>query len=251
MKATISISTPLTDTFQLPDGTKSPSITIIAIPNNVGSQPESSILNLTYFGGNDSPAGPHHGLSIVLNPAGQLLYQRLPGQDPTRQWTCNALAHGKPDFEFPPYISDQSWMDRTTFYDFLQEYGVAELLNLNDSGNFIAETTYLNFWNTEHCSAPNEEGISLEPDIEYENGQAAITITCDHRDDIEPLQLIYTLYPQINDYSLIITDGDSVVYQREAGQDPLTEWIINGMANDPLITDESGNLLFIGDPIQE
>lgn len=247
----VHFSTPQTGSFQLPDGTKSPSITILVVPDNVGNQSEAYVLALTYFGGDNSPTGPHHGISIVLNPAGELLYRRLPGQDPISQWACNILAHNEPDFEFPPYISDRSWMDYVVFSDLLQEYGVADFLDLTDTSNFAVEIAYLSYWNTEHQGAPDIWGITVTTDFNKKDDQVIVTITCDHDDSIEPLQFIYAPHPSINDYSLMILECDNIVYQREAGQDPLTEWVINGMANDPLVTDESGNPLFIGDPIQE
>lgn len=260
----VHFSTPQTGSFQPPDGTKSPSITIMVVPDNVGNQPEAYVLALTYFGGDDSPTGPHHGISIVLNPAGQLLYRRLPGQDPVRQWTCNVLAHDEPNFKFPPYISDRSWMDYAAFSNLLQKHGIAKLLNLVDisglvteptpldyASSFTAEIAYLNYWNAEHHNAPYEARVGLEPDRDFENGQVTMTFICDRHDDIEPISLVYAYDQETDDYSLMIIDDDNIVYQREAGQDPLTEWVINGMANDPLITDESGNPLFIGDPIQE
>lgn len=257
------LSHPQADVLQLPDGTKLPSITIMVTPDDIIDGLGPNVLMLTYFGGNDSPVGSHHGLSIVLNPAGQLLYRRLPGQDPIRQWTCNALTHGKPDFEFPPYISDRSWMNHTAFSGLLQEHDVAEFLSLTNVnnlvtepthldyvGSFVAEIAYLGYWNTEHYSTPSERGITLETDVNEEDSQIVVTITCGHC-DIEPISLVYVYDSESDDYSLMIIDSDNIVYQREAGQDPLTEWVINEMANDPLITDEYGNPLFIGDPIQE
>ena len=49
-------------------------------------------------------------------------------------------------------------------------------------------------------------------------------------------------------YGLIILDRDeNVLYWREAGQNPRTEWIINCLASD--LEDGNGNFIFDGDPV--
>ncbi len=245
------ISTPQTSTFCIPNQSTLPSTVITLTPDDTIDGLGPNVLIFTYFGGDETPAGPNHGLSITLNPISQLLYQRLPGQNPVHQWICNVWAQENSEFIFPPYISDQSWMDQAKYFNLIQKHEVAEFLISNDPAQFIVEAAYLSYWNTEHYNTPNDGKIKIGIDSGDEDMSAIITITCNNSDDIEPISLIYTFCSEVNDYSLQIIDGDNVVYQREAGQDPLTEWIINCIANDPLITDEHGNLLFAEEPVRQ
>ncbi len=65
------------------------------------------------------------------------------------------------------------------------------------------------------------------------------------------LQIIYSLekdqWGNIS-YDLTVGDGSNIIYTREAGQDPLTEWRINELAND--LCDHNGEIIFAGEPVQ-
>lgn len=51
-----------------------------------------------------------------------------------------------------------------------------------------------------------------------------------------------------NNYGLVITDkDDNVLYWREVGQNPRTEWLINCLAED--LEDTEGNFVFKGEPV--
>lgn len=162
-----------------------------------------------------------------------------------------------------PQGTDTRFMTPEIFYELLCDSRIgdtvhptaAEYLKINASSKFIAEVAYLNFWNTANNGAPTEEGIDFSAELDYANSTVIITVSCDNHDDIEPISLLYTIdadeEPHLNYYELLILDGDNVVYDRRFNQSEATEWTQNAMANDPNITDENGNTLFIGEPIQE
>lgn len=218
--------------------------------------PTSELLSFTYYNGDSTPSGQHHALMITDLTTNTLLYRRKRGQNPASQWDVNFLAEGKPDFVFTPYVSDREWMTREKYCKRLQNLKADKFIGTNSSMQFLIETAYLNFWNIEHSNIPNEDGISFNcvfDKSEDEDGlnQALLTVTCDNHDEIEPLMFVYIVDPKNGEHSLMLMDGDNVVYERNIGQNEATEWLCNCMANDPLITDETGDTLFIGEPFRE
>lgn len=146
---------------------------------------------------------------------------------------------------------NQKFMTKTCFYEFLQDEGISLFLNLDKPAPFTVETAFLDHWNVERDGAPDLEGINVKSDINHSESQACLFIACDNREDIGTLIFVFTPSAESGKYGLTIIDDDNVVYERTAEQDEATEWQINCMADDPEITDENGNPLFVGEPIQE
>lgn len=218
----------------------------------------------SYYGGDNIPAGPRHGLVITNLNAKTLLYWRDRYQSPTNEWKYNVFARAQMDFKFSPQGNDPRFMTRQSLYEFMRgtlvsdttHPTVAEYLKVDDSSQLLAEVAYLNFWNYNNGNAPAEEGIDFNVTFDYANDTVIITISCDHREDIEAINLLYTINseteePHPNFYELLVLDGDNVVYERNFDQDEASQWNRNSMANDPFVTDENGNPLFVGEPIQE
>lgn len=67
----------------------------------------------------------------------------------------------------------------------------------------------------------------------------------------KPLRFYYTNgigFYKGDNYGLVIQDqDDNILYWREAGQDPRTEWLINCLAGD--LEDENGQFVFTGKPV--
>lgn len=267
----IQLRQPEDDTFKNSDDPAIPSLTILAFPDTNGTNvAEGNVLKFTYYGGSGSPAGPRHGLVIDLLPKGQRLYWRRPGYDIACEWEINSLADGNGSFQFTPYVSDRSWMSHDYFYTLMQKYEVIDFLKVDKSAQFLAETTYLSFWNAEHNDIPSKEGIDIETEFHNEDGEVIITISCRNRPGITQIILQYDINQETNRHGLAIYeicpnfydredndsdddygDGVTLVYDRDSTCDESTGWFQNCMANDPLITDENGEILFKGEPIQD
>lgn len=221
-------------------------------------------LHLSYANGDNIPAGPRHSLTITNLKTQTLLYRRERHCNPANEWTYNCYAQAQVGFKFQPQGADPRFMTRKSLYEFMRETPVsdathptvAEYLKIDASTELLAEVAYLNFWNHNNNNAPVEEGIDFVAELDYANDTAIITISCDHREDIEPITFLYALDPEaeephLNHYELLIMDGDNLIYERGFDQHEATEWKRNSMANDPFITDGNGNALFIGNPVQE
>lgn len=249
--------------FQMGDKPEIPCVDILV-------QPDDTIDGLgdtfcfTYYGGDNIPAGPRHGLVITDLNTKTLLYWRDRHQNPENEWRYNVFARAQVGFKFSPQGNDSRFMTRQNLYELMRETSVsdaahptvAEYLKVDRSSQLLAEVAYLNLWNSSNGDAPDEEGIDFNVTFDYANNTVIIAISCDHREDIEAVNLLYTVDPEteeshLNHYELLIMDGDNIVYSRNFNQNETAEWNRNGMANDPFVTDENGNPLFIGEPIQE
>lgn len=251
------------DVFQCGDEPEIPCIDVILQPDSTIDGP-GHVFCFTYYGGDNIPAGPRHGLVITDLSTKTLLYWRERYQDPTSEWVYNIFARAQVGFKFAPQGADPRFMTKDSLYEFMRETRlsdathptVAEYLKIDSTTELLAEVAYLNFWNHSHNNAPAEEGINFNAEHDYANDTAIITITCDHREDIEPICFLYALDPEakepyLNNYELMILDGDNIVYERGFNQHETTEWGRNSMANDPFIADENGNPLFVGEPVTE
>lgn len=122
---------------------------------------------------------------------------------------------------------------------------------------YIVEFSFLSKYFTSDCLRTCYDGIGTLRVFGYDRQE---TYECHHiiitGDDTingptgEALHLYYFgsegFYSGVN-YGLVITDkGDNVLYWREVGQSPRTEWLINCLAED--LKDAEGDFVFKGEP---
>lgn len=250
------------DFFRIEGESEAPCIDVTIQSDDTVNGP-GDVLCFTYYGGDNILMGPRHGLVVTNLTTKTLLYWREPRQNPATEWRYNLFARAQVGFKFNSQGSDSRFMTQQSLYEFMRETPVsgathptvAEYLKIDGSSQLLAEVAYLNFWNSSNKNAPAEEGIDFNVEFDYANDTAIIIISCDHREDIEAVTFLYAIDPEAephpNYYELSIIDGDNAVYDRGFDQNEVSAWDRNSMANDPFITDENGNALFIGDPIPE
>lgn len=144
----------------------------------------------------------------------------------------------------------------TAYYDFFGNLDpeqrpkyLADIIKLPDSEQFYAECVYLNHWGTQLDRTPHEDGIDLEYYCFCDDGRTVngVEIDIDYKEDHLTFRYRRVDLDQPDSgYELQIIDNDNVVYRRQAGQDPLTEWDINCMADDPEYVDKEGIVAFTG-----
>lgn len=245
----------------LDDDSEIPCVNIIISADDIIDGPNAEILRLTYYHGDNIPAGPRHALIITDLIKKKVIYQRQRQQDPATEWICNSYVQAQVDFAFTAQGDDTRFMTRDIFYSLLRNCStdkgspnkgaaVIEYLKVDHSTEFLAEVAYLNYWDMTNSGAPAEEGIDFNVGSNPKNDTILVTVSCDHRDDVSGLTFIYERKSGICPYGLTIVDGNNPVYKRNAGQDEATEWIQNDMANSPLVTDGYGNPLFTSSSIQ-
>lgn len=144
------------------------------------------------------------------------------------------------------------WQTPGTILEVLRDDGLAQFLHVDQSTQFLAEVAFLNHWNASLDDAPNQEGLA--ENYAYRDDTGVVYEIIFQPPDAEPdeaehILMIYTPHSAHPErHGLRIIHNDFLVYERTPDQDERTEWQINGMANDPNITDAEGNVLFIGDP---
>ncbi len=151
-------------------------------------------------------------------------------------------------------MSDKFYTSEQHF-ELLRKAGLDTILGVNTDTPFLAEVAFLNFWNRDLEGLPAEEGLDSglsEYEAVMEAGGPTIYITFDVEGDgteFDRVSMVYTPDPaQPRRYGLQIIWNDNLVYERTADQDERTEWNINCMADDDTVTDDGGNMLFVGDP---
>ncbi len=129
---------------------------------------------------------------------------------------------------------------------------LANIIHLDPSSEqFYAECAYLNHWNAQLDHALDKDGVDIEYyPIEEEDaaGTNGVEIDISHGSDLIAIQ--YCINPDLPDagYQVQIIDPEgNIVYWREPGQNPHTEWAINCMADDPEYVNAAGELAFTGD----
>lgn len=143
---------------------------------------------------------------------------------------------------------------REEHLELLRDSELDTILGVSESTLFLAEVAFLNFWNHKLEGLPQEYGLE-EYDAIEEAGGPTIYVSYDktgngNEDDFDRVAMIYAPDPaNPGRYGLQIIWNDELVYERTADQDEKTEWNINCMTNDPDITDDNGNMLFAGEPV--
>lgn len=154
----------------------------------------------------------------------------------------------------------EAFMNPAAILKILREFNCVDLSDSDDPFQFdegtpfLVESAFLQYWNEQLKYQPEQLGLSElyaqrvdEPDhstttiivnIAFQNGP--------NTEEVD-LQLTTDAYHS-GKYALTIFYNDVVFYDRTIDQDPATEWQLNGMANDPDVTDADGNMLFEGDP---
>lgn len=129
---------------------------------------------------------------------------------------------------------------------------LADIIHLDPSSEeFYAECAYLNHWAHQLDHDPNEEGIDnidCHPFADDDTSTNGVEIIISCVPNLAFFQ--YRIDPDHPDagYELIIIDTYfNLIYQREPGQDPYTEWTINCMADDPEYVNADGEIAFTGD----
>lgn len=248
---------------QIGDETNIPCVDLIISSDDLVDGPGGRIYCFTYYHGDNIPNGPRHALIITDLVGGTLVYWRERNQNPAAEWIYNIFAKAQVSFKFTPQGNDVRFMTQRAFYELIRDSQISdatqpkatEYLKIDTTSKLLAEVAYLNFWNATNDNAPEEGGISFDTEFDYANSTVIVTISCDQRNDIGPLSFLYTIDADegqhLNYYKLLILDDDNIVYDRRFDQNEATEWKQNSMADDPLITDEFGNPLFIGEPVRE
>lgn len=130
----------------------------------------------------------------------------------------------------------------------LEERGFDKTLGVDDTTEFLVETTYLDHWNQELDHRPELDGLSeLSADV---LSDGAIQITAEFTDDERVLFIMDPDPTRPGQYGLEIIRNNNLVYCRTSGQDPATEWQMNCMADDAeAAAAPDGTPLFKGDPL--
>lgn len=127
---------------------------------------------------------------------------------------------------------------------------LGEIIHLSEDEEFYAECAYLNHWNSQLNHDPEEYGIDTAYCALSADGKTidGVEIYIAYQDE-HAVYFQYRLDPDHTDsYELQIIDtDDNIVYWREPGQDPHTEWAINCMADDPEYVNAAGVMAFTGD----
>lgn len=148
--------------------------------------------------------------------------------------------------------SQQPWQTPSSILSLLEEHGVADFIQASKDTPFLVEVAWLNCWNAYLGDGPNQDGVDeCTAYIEGDSLNIEYTYQVPGTPETDAAHTILILTPCKDDprqYELQIIDSDQIIYDRAAWQDPATEWEINGMAGDPEVTDEQGNMLFPGDP---
>ncbi len=148
----------------------------------------------------------------------------------------------------------EAFHTREGHLELLRDGKLDTILGADENALFLAEVAFLNFWDRNLKGSPQEYGLDEYGAVE---GAANPTISIAHdvvgdgdEADFERVVMIYTPDPaHPGRYGLQIIQNDELVYERTADQDEKTEWNINCMAGDDTVTDEDGNMLFDGDPV--
>lgn len=149
--------------------------------------------------------------------------------------------------------SQQPWQTPSSILSLLKECGVDNFIHANEAAPFLVETAWLNYWNAGLNDKPRQEGV--EECIAYIEGESLnieFIYQAPGTPEADAAHAILILTPSKDapdGYALQIISDGQLVYYRDAWQDPATEWDINEMADNPKVTDEQGNMLFPGDPI--
>lgn len=131
------------------------------------------------------------------------------------------------------------------FKELLRDLRIYDRLHPDPSEDFLVEVAFLNFLDDQGQSISQYSKIETEiADDEY-----TLSIQLTHETDGTIMFLYQIDKGQPQRHGLVILQDDNVMYSRRSSQDPRTEWDVNGMANDPTVTDENGNLLFEGEPV--
>lgn len=103
----------------------------------------------------------------------------------------------------------------------LEERGFDKTLGVDDTTEFLVETTYLDHWNQELDHRPELDGLSeLSADV---LSDGAIQITAEFTDDERVLFIMDPDPTRPGQYGLEIIRNNNLVYCRTSGQDPATE----------------------------
>ncbi len=146
------------------------------------------------------------------------------------------------------------FINRAEFFQFLKEQSedgdtdLIDVLGADESTPFLVETVFIDGFNRELYNGPEEDGLDdWEAYSLTDAGGHAYVEVCLSYDD----QLIYMeLYPDDPEHpgrhSLRIIRDYNLIYERTVDQDERTEWLINGMAEDPNYQID-GEIAFHGD----
>ena len=127
--------------------------------------------------------------------------------------------------------------------------GAIEELDVDNTSEFLAESTFLNAWNEGMDRAPELEGLKEYCAERGDEGEIIVSVVYDYNGAGE-VNIVYN--PVVNcpgEYDVKIFCDANLQYHRLPRQDEKTEWQLNCMAND--IVDEDGRFIFEGEPCNE
>lgn len=146
----------------------------------------------------------------------------------------------------------------TLLLELFRQASLDQEFGFDEETPFLVEAAFLSNWNRDLQDLPAEEGLKEMEAYSLpckDPGEICAHIWMVYQDD-EYFDELYFTYSTFTDgrcrpgqYALSITQNDNLVYARTIDQDPATEWQINIMAGDPEITDETGEMLFDGEPV--
>lgn len=127
---------------------------------------------------------------------------------------------------------------------------LADIIRLPESEQFYAECAYLNHWKNTLHDTPHIDHINLERYPFSDDGHVVNGVQIDISYNEQNISFRYSVDPESSKagYEVQFFDTDyNLIYHRLPDQNPLTEWELNIMSDDPEYVNADGVMAFTGD----